>query len=264
MYIRYAYVIICDLYLKQPVGHWLSTDIDIEVDATSFGFYLIAPPPEEEAGNNFECFRFRFFFIVVTRFGKPGIPSKKIFFRETCRFPVKKVKRGHLIIHPETNTSKVYIVGVRHFSDIYAAAYLTAALSPYAVMQEQLNECTLKDIPKDADRRFERLYRFTHDFVKLEVLCLVMLAVAELQHEILNLMGSNIWLFIIHTKETNNIGCAVFNTAYELLEVLGDKPSDIERSAGRFFKQCRKYQDIVQLIARQQVLVYKVVYHKLR
>ncbi|KAJ8953310.1 hypothetical protein NQ318_012104 [Aromia moschata] len=39
-------------------------------------------------------------------------------------------------------------------------------------MQEQLNECTLKDIPKDADRWFERLYRFTHDFVKLEVLCL--------------------------------------------------------------------------------------------
>ncbi|KAJ8939693.1 hypothetical protein NQ318_011740 [Aromia moschata] len=37
------------------------------------------------------------------------------------------------------------------------------------VMQEQLNECTLKDIPKDADRRFECSYRLTHDFVKLEV-----------------------------------------------------------------------------------------------
>ncbi|KAJ8935847.1 hypothetical protein NQ318_009848 [Aromia moschata] len=56
------------------------------------------------------------------------------------------------------------------------------------VMQEQLNKCTLKYIPKDADRGFERLYRFTHDFVKLKVLCLVTLAVAELQHEILNLM----------------------------------------------------------------------------
>ncbi|KAJ8948008.1 hypothetical protein NQ318_011897 [Aromia moschata] len=55
-----------------------------------------------------------------------------------------------------------------------------------AVMQEQLNECTLKDIPKDADRRLECLYRFMHDFMKLEVLCLVMLAVAEFQHEILD------------------------------------------------------------------------------
>ncbi|KAJ8955255.1 hypothetical protein NQ318_000281 [Aromia moschata] len=66
---------------------------------------------------------------------------------------------------PDTNCFIDHLDGIRIIAQTHCYTLMVPIV---AVMQEQLNECTLKDIPKDADRRFERLYRFTHDFVKLE------------------------------------------------------------------------------------------------